>query len=410
MSETVPETAPVIDAESTQEPTVVNVTETSSHNDDVHQQATQARKEEGAIITADSPRALAAKLAEAQHTTSEEPTGDPDPAEVTAPSNDNLPPEPPEVIADISTLTEGRFETPEALYEHVQSMENQEPTGFEPNEFYQGLEEVLGYDPTAEDFSDYLAVQSANFDEMEGIDVIHELMLMQDPDTPQSELDSLTDYFAILDYDVEDLIEEGETTRIEYNKIKSDYDRQSRTARLELKEAQDNWSIADDNPDRPQRRVASAENSAEMEQRAAEWQEAVTGAMNSGDKEKFSYSYEDNGQAVSKEVEFSLEGADRNALEHAMSNVGSPEKLFQQYIGSDGSVDMAGLKNKLTLLLHGEKIIKATASRAFTEGQQSMLKRHKNIPDSLGTTPRLKAQPSDRAAVYRAAAALRKGG
>ncbi len=144
---------------------------------------------------------------------------------------------------EISKSTDGEFSSTEELYEAYKASKETTTGKTIVESLNDAVEAEYGEGVT---LSDVLEYKSRNFDEMSPLAILEEHLEMSEPGITESEIAAELRPYDLLkrsDAEIEELIEDGEITKIQVQDLKARLDRKSRLLRGELKEYQDSIDI-----------------------------------------------------------------------------------------------------------------------------------------------------------------------
>lgn len=237
------------------------------------------------------------------------------------------------------------------------------------------LNKVLLNNPET-NVTQWLKVQTTDYDTMDELELIREKMIFEDPDITQKELDHALGRYDYLynnsEEELEELVEEGKVTRRELEALDAEVTRKSREAKKFFKGHKEKLKI-DLNKDLPGK-VDEKELQKQVEERNQSLLKELNTAASSYKEEEIKIL---DGKT---EFKYIVRDEDKKDITDEISEIiKNPNHIYSRWTDSSGVVNWPKLMSDLHLLNKREDMFKAATQQSKTKGQEAVVKDIKNV-------------------------------
>lgn len=268
-------------------------------------------------------------------------------------------------IEDISELTKGSYKTTKELYEAYEGLNSKVTGKTVIEQFNEQIAAKFGEGVT---YADVVEFQNYNFDEMNNFDLLEHHLNFEDPEITDKEIKAELIVFDLLkksESEIQEMIDNEEITRAEYENLEAKMIRKTRLAKTALKEYQSSLSIEDLDIHSPNQKVVQPTKSAEELKADADRYDAEINSLS-----EFKIEVGTKEDPYSLDLKVSEE--DRNGVRNVlMPDVDGRNWIEKRWIMKDGLVDMKKLSADIYKLENHDRNV----GIAFTQGKSAGVKK-----------------------------------
>jgi len=248
----------------------------------------------------------------------------------------------------LAEKTEGKYKTYDDIKDALSSKESSSDFANEQ------MEKLNDYVSKGGDIAEYLRTQTADYDEMDELNIVKSHMKFKNQDLEGNDIDLL--------FDSEYKLDEDKYTEDEIRLSKIKLKRDAKAFKRELKTNQTKSST-------PSSYRQQEADKAKLEENARLWNDKIDKSLN--DFKSISFDINDKGE----KFDFSLSEEDVNKVKSSNKNLAG---FWNRYINEDGSENISRLNKDMASLENLDSIVRSAFAQGLSKGKGDIIDDIKN--------------------------------